>query len=194
MLSINDFNPVELSDKYIFDQFYKKYPPLHSDYVFTTIISWKSYVQFYFANLKENLVIMTKIGDNFRFRPPIGEFNKSLFHEVIELAKKQNSENPFGIIDIKTKEWLSRNFTNLRFIPHRDYFDYVYLSSALAELPGQAYAKIRNRLNKFTRNYDYKIEKISKKNMEEIRKFLNRWCLWKDCNSDPLLENEKNAI
>ena len=30
--------------------------------------------------------------------------------------------------------------------------------------------------------------------MSDIRKFLKRWCLWKDCESDPILENEKKAI
>ena len=30
--------------------------------------------------------------------------------------------------------------------------------------------------------------------MEDVRKFLDRWCLWKDCESDPLLENERKAI
>ena len=30
--------------------------------------------------------------------------------------------------------------------------------------------------------------------MDEVRAFLKRWCLWKDCESDPLLENEKKAI
>ena len=30
--------------------------------------------------------------------------------------------------------------------------------------------------------------------MDEIKNFLKRWCLWKDCDSDPLLENEKKAI
>ena len=28
----------------------------------------------------------------------------------------------------------------------------------------------------------------------EIHEFLKRWCLWKDCESDPILENEKKAI
>ena len=30
--------------------------------------------------------------------------------------------------------------------------------------------------------------------MTEIGNFLKRWCLWKDCDSDILLENEKKAI
>jgi hypothetical protein len=61
-------------------------------------------------------------------------------------------------------------------------------------LKGSKYAKIRNRLNKFKNNYEYSIERISEENMNEVREFLKRWCLWKDCESDPLLENEKKAI
>jgi len=30
--------------------------------------------------------------------------------------------------------------------------------------------------------------------MGEVKSFLKRWCLWKDCDSDPLLESEKKAI
>ena len=30
--------------------------------------------------------------------------------------------------------------------------------------------------------------------MDEIKKFLKRWCLWKDCESDPILSHEKDAI
>jgi len=194
MLSIEDFQPVTIDDKYVFDQQYKKYPPIHSDYVFTTIVSWKEYVKFYYLLLKDSLLIMTKLQENIRFRPPIGEYNKDLFQQVFELAKKEGSDEPFGIIDTPTKKWLSINFPKLKFIPHRDYFDYIYLASNLAELPGKEYAKIRNRLNKFKKNFSYKTEEITKENMDEIKQFLKRWCLWKDCDSDPLLENEKKAI
>ena len=30
--------------------------------------------------------------------------------------------------------------------------------------------------------------------MDSVRKFLRRWCLWRDCESDSILENEKKAI
>jgi hypothetical protein len=30
--------------------------------------------------------------------------------------------------------------------------------------------------------------------MDEVLDFLKRWCLWKDCASDELLENERKAI
>jgi len=194
MLSINDFTPVTLEDKHIFDKHNVKYPPIHSDYVFTTMISWMEYANYHFTLLNDNLIIMTNVKNSRRFRPPIGKYNKDIFNQVMTLAKKESSDYPFGLIDKKTKDWLSKNYPRLEFTPHREFFDYVYLASDLAELPGSAYRKIRNRLNKFTRNYAYTTENISEKNINEIKTFLKRWCLWKDCESDPLLENEKKAI
>jgi len=194
MLSMNDFKSVALEDKKIFDGIYEKYPPTHSDNVFTTIISWMHYSNYHFTIFENNLIIYSKIDGQVRFRPPIGKQKKEIFDQVIKLSQKQNSDYPFGVIDLETKEWLEKNYEKLIFEEHRNYFDYVYLSSDLAELSGSAYSKIRNRLNKFKGNYEYSTEKISEDNMKEVRKFLDRWCLWRNCGSDPLLENERKAI
>ena len=195
MLSIDDFKPVTLEDKHLFDTHYEKYPPMHSDNVFTTIISWMEYAQYHYTLLKDNLIIMTKLGNVLRFRPPSGKYDRDIFQQVFKLAKREGSDDyPIGVIDIQIKDRLSKDYPKLEFTPHRDYFDYVYLASDLAELPGATYSKIRNRLNKFKRNYKYTNEKIAEVNMDEVRTFLKRWCLWKDCESDPLLENEKKAI
>jgi hypothetical protein len=194
MLSIDDFKPVKLEDKHLFDTHYEKYPPVHSDNVFTTIISWMEYAKYHYLFLQDNLIIMTKLENVLRFRPPIGKYDRDIFQQVLKLAKREKSDYPIGVIDTQIKDLLSKDFPKLEFTPHRDYFDYVYLASDLAELPGTAYRKIRNRFNKFKRNYVYTTEKISEINMEEVRTFLKRWCLWKDCESDPILENEKKAI
>jgi len=173
MLSIDDFKPVTLEDKHLFDTHYERYPPVHSDNVFTTIISWMEYVEYHYTFLKDNLIIMTKLGNILRFRPPSGKYQRDIFQQVIKLAKREESDYPLGIIDTQTKDWLSKEYPKLEFIPHRDYFDYVYLASDLAELPGTAYRKIRNRLNKFKRNYTFTTEKITEINMGEVRTFLN---------------------
>ena len=194
MISTDDFKLISLDDKPIFDKHYEKYPPVHSDNVFTTLISWIEYSKYKYALVEGNIIIMSNIKNQIQFRPPSGKKSKILFDQVFKLAKKQDSEFPFGVINTETKKWLSNNYPNLEFIPKREYFDYVYLASNLAELPGSAYSKIRNRVNKFKRNYSYEVEKISNENMSEVQEFLKRWCLWKDCESDPLLENEKKAI
>jgi uncharacterized protein len=194
MLSIDDFKSITLEDKALFDTHYEKYPPIHSDNVFTTLISWVGYSSYKFACYRDNIIIMSNVKNQIQFRPPSGKKRNDLFNQVLKLAKKQDSKFPIGVIDSKTKEWLLNSYPKLEFIPKRDYFDYVYLSSDLTELAGSGYSKIRNRLNKFKRNYSYEVEKINEENMSEIQKFLKRWCLWKDCESDPLLENEKKAI
>lgn len=193
-LSLDDFRPVELKDRFLFNEHYKKYPPVHSDNLFTTMISWMDYGNYHFTFLEENLVIMTKIKNNIQFRPPSGKFNKQTFDLVLQLAKKEGYDPPIELVDGQTKNWMAEFFPKLEFKPDRDFFEYVYLSSDLAELSGSGYNKIRNRLNKFKRKYVYTTEEISENNFEEIREFLKRWCLWKDCDSDPLLESEKKAI
>lgn len=194
MLLIEDFKPIKIEDKPIFDKYYKKYPPVHSDYVFTTLVSWMDYARFCYTIYDNNLIVASKINNKIQIKPPIGDKNKNIFDEVLKLAKQQESEYPFGVIDKNTKNWLENNYPNLELIPTRDYFDYVYNSTDLAELAGSNYSKIRNRLNKFKKNNEYSVESITEDNMKDIREFLKRWCLWKDCDKDPLLENEKKAI
>ena len=193
-ISLDDFKSIKLEDKSIFDKHYKKYPPEYSDNLFTTMISWKEYGKYQYTFLEDNLIILSQIKNQIQFRPPSGIRKKEVFDKVMKLAKEQSSTYPFGVIDNQTKDWLSNYYPKLEFIPLRQYFDYIYLSSNLADLPGSAYSKIRNRLNKFKRNFKYSVENIAEDNIDEVGKFLKRWCLWKDCESDPLLENEKKAI
>lgn len=194
MLSKDNFKPITLKDKPVFDKFYEKYPPLHSDYVFTTLISWMDYANYHFTVHKDNLLIYSDIDGQIRFRPPIGKYKKEVFDEVLALAKKQDSDYPFGMVVEKTKKWMQELYPSFKFVEHRGYFDYVYLSKDLAELSGSDYSKIRNRLNKFNRKYKYEVEEINNDNIADIKKFLKRWCLWKDCGADPLLDNERKAI
>ena len=194
MLSLDDFKRIALDDKSVFDKYYAKYPPVHSDNLFTTMISWMEYSNYHYAVVDENIVIMTELDNKIRLRPPSGKQNVDLLKQVLTLAVREGSDEPFGVVDTKMKEWISKEFPRLKFFEHRDYFDYVYLASDLANLPGTNYAKIRNRLNKFKKNYEYTTEMISEENMDEVNEFLKRWCLWKDCESDIVLENERKAI
>ena len=158
------------------------------------MISWMGYSNYHYAFFDDNLIIMTNVENKTQLRPPSGEYNKDVFQLVLQLAEKEGDDPPFALIDVQAKKWLEENYPRMRFKPHRDYFEYVYLASDLAELQGTKYAKIRNRLNKFKKNYAYTTEMLSEVNIGEIRDFLKRWCLWKDCDSDPILENEKKAI
>ncbi|KYK27293.1 hypothetical protein AYK20_08200 [Thermoplasmatales archaeon SG8-52-1] len=193
-LSLDDFKPIKLEDKNLFDNHYSKYPPMHSDNLFTTMISWMDYSNYQYAYLNDDLIIFTNINNIIQFRLPSGKFNKEVVQQVFQLAKKEGSDSPIGLIDNEMKNQILKIWPGLDFIQDRKYYDYVYLASNLADLSGSDYSKIRNRLNKFISKYNYTIEKITEENMAEVGNFLKRWCLWKDCDSDILLENEKKAI
>ncbi len=194
LISDKDFKKISLDDKDIFEKHSKKYPITHSDYLFTTMISWSSYIDYYYDFVDENLIIKTKYKNKIQFRPPIGKKNDELFKDFLKIAKENSTEIAVGMITKESKKYISSKLKNIKFGKNREYFDYVYLAKDLAELSGGDYSKIRNRLNKFTRNVDYSVEEINENNMEEVLRFLRRWCLWRDCDSDELLKNEKKAI
>ena len=192
MLSLDDFHTIALEDKLIFETHYRLFPPLHSGELFTTMVSWGEYVEYQYTVIDDSIIIFSKDKNGMVFHPPSGSFNKDLYKQVIRLSAKENSI--FGFLKKTNKDLLTMHFPSIITEEDRDFFDYVYRASDLADLPGTKYGKIRNRLNKFTKNFSYTIEEICDNNMDEVNEFLKRWCLWKDCGSDELLENERKAI
>jgi len=192
MLSLEDFQKIRLQDKPLFDTHALRFPPTHSGEVFTTMVSWGEYVDYRYTMRGDSLIILSKDSNQTVLHPPSGRTNKDLFKQILQLAKKEDCL--FGFIKTTEKEFLMTQFPSLQIEADRDFFDYVYRTADLADLPGTKYGKIRNRLNKFTKNFSYTIEDISETNMDEVNEFLKRWCLWKDCASDEILENERKAI
>lgn len=195
MISLDDFHALTLDDKPMFDKVYNLFPPVHSDYMFTTMIGWRPYANYQIAVVDDHIVISTSIQDNVRFRPPLGSPDKTLLLEVLDLALHHGGvDTPFGMIDSQQQQWITKIFSDISLQQHRDFYDYVYLSKDLATLEGGEYAKIRNRLNKFTRKVSYDVEVLTKDNLDEAKEFLKRWCLWKDCASHPFLKYEHQAV
>ena len=194
MIKLEDFKPVTMADKPIFDAHYAKYPPNHSENLFTTLMSWNHFLRSYYLVQGDNLVIMTKPDDQIRIRPPSGPLNLELVKQLNKISIDSGTDYLFVLVDNEQKEWLASNFDSIEFSEHRDYFDYVYLASDLAELSGKNYLKIRSKINKFKKNYDYEVETLCQQNRDEVSAFLKRWCLWKNCDSDLLLENERDAV
>jgi len=192
MLSLDDFTQISLDDKPVFDSLHSRFPPVHSGEVFTTMVSWGHYVDYRYVAWEDSLVISSKDANNLLLHYPLGKPNADIVNQIMKLAVREDAV--FGFIKNNEKKCLMSQLPHLVFVEDRDFFDYVYRVSDLANLPGTAYGKIRNRLHKFLHNTTYTVEDISIKNMDEIHEFLKRWCLWRDCASDELLDNERKAI
>ena len=194
MLSFADFKPVSLSDRDFFRKHSQGYCQVHSDNTFTNMVCWNDYAHYRYAYVQDCIVLCSTIAEMTRYRPPIGPRNPELLADVLRLAAKSKEEYPFVILDPETREWIARLHPDLQFHAERKYFEYVYLASDLAELPGKKYLTIRHQLNKFQKTCMPQIEMISEENLGEIKDFLDLWCDWKDCDSDPVLASEKVAV
>ncbi len=194
MLSDSDFRPVSLDDRELFARHYEHFPQVHSDNTFTNMVCWNPYANYRYAFVQGCIILSSTIEGLTRYRPPIGPRHPELLHDVLELAARSEEEMPFAILEPGSKEWISELYPHLPLLPERKYFDYVYLAKDLAELPGKGYLTIRHQLNKFQKTCSPQIEKISRENAGEIEEFLDQWCDWKDCDSDPMLSYEKEAV
>jgi hypothetical protein len=194
MLSNSDFRPVSLDDKDFFFEHYKRFPQAHSDNTFTNMVCWNHYAHYRFAFKEDNILLSSTIEGLTRYRPPIGPRNPDLLAEVMSLATRSSEDFPLVILDADTQEWISGLYPELNLYPERKYFDYVYRASDLAMLPGKKYSTIRHQLNQFQRNCEHTVEPITEDNATEVRGFLEEWCVWKDCDSEPVLANEKDAL
>lgn len=194
MLSLNDFQPITIEDKPIFDRFYTKQPAFHSDNLFTTLFGWREFLNFRYTIVDDSLLGMIHCQGATQFRFLSGNLTQDIIRLLFDIAEKEGCDKPIGFFDTQTKQQVLSYYPNLEFIADRNFFDYVYLASDLATLQGTRYAKIRNRLNKFQKNYHYTVEVLTKDCFDETMEFLHRWCLWKDCESDEVLENERKAV
>lgn len=193
-LNDSDFSPVSLEDRKFFARHYERYPQVHSDNTFTNMVCWNPYAHYRYALVQGCIILSSTIGGMTRYRPPIGPHHPDLLQELLELAARSQDEHPLVILDPGSKDWISELHPGLPLLPERKYFDYVYLASDLADLPGKGYLTIRHQLNKFQKTCSPQIERISRENAAEVREFLDLWCDWKDCESDPMLTNEKDAV
>ncbi len=194
MLSEKDFKQVTLDDRDIFREHYARYPQVHSDNTFANMVCWNHYADYRYAFVEDAIVISSTIDGVTTFRPPIGPKNRDLLESVVELAVSAGGETPLLTLDPTATAWLREAYPALPLHPDRDFFDYVYRTADLAELPGGEYLNIRRNLNKFRKTFTYRAEEVTRENIDEVLEFLIVWCEWRDCDSVPILAYEKEAV
>jgi hypothetical protein len=194
MIQLDDFRPVSLGDRALFQKYFTTFPQTHTEYLYTGLICWSHYTPAFYTVRDGSLIIMNMLGGKPQFRPPVGARNETVLGEVLNHAKREGGKKAVIAIDEPAKEWINGVRPDINVSADRNFYDYVYLAKSLAELPGKPYLTQRNHLHKFRRKYEHSVERIDQQNREEVADFLKRWCLARDCKEDEMLEEEKNAI
>ncbi|HDD59539.1 MAG: hypothetical protein DRN35_03815 [Thermoplasmata archaeon] len=173
-------------------RFYNLHPPPHSDLSLGNILCWKDFYKVHCLPKGGNLAFLIKTREGEYVVPPLGPPNYGLLMEVLKEALKE----AWGVTlyGFQALSLMKEYFPSIRTVPQRDLYDYVYLTQKLAEMRGRDFLKIRNELNSFRRCFKAERELIEEGNLEEVKSFARRWCIWKDCESKELLRYEKKAL
>ncbi len=189
-----DFHPIELEDKKIFDRIYHDCPIEHSENTFGTLFCWRSYGHYKICEHEGCLIIKGETESYHSYRFPIGPLKPDVFHATVKLARDLGEEAPLLILEPWQFSWMKENYPDLVLKPDRDFFDYVYKSDILSSLPGQEFLSVRKQLNKFRRKCPSTVSLITESNMDAVLEFLVKWCQQRECDKYTILKHEKEAI
>ncbi len=199
--------PIEIEDKPLFDDYFRKQPPEISELTFTNLFIWRFYYNFRFLEWKNHLILFSK--DYFKtrkesisksketilFYPPIGDDPVRIILELFESLK--NIE--FHRIPTSIIEGLSptTQVQSLKIVceADRNNWDYVYEKSKLIELSGRKLYLKRRWLKKFLEQYpDFQFHLISEEWVETCRALQIEWCDMSECRLHEDLMEEQRAI
>ena len=142
-ITFADFKPLTLDDKEVFLSQFSRFPPNHSDNSFINMVCWNHFAHYRYAKIGESILISSTIGGNTKFRPPIGPKNPDLLMDLFRTAIAYGDDKPIVLIEEDTRGWILEQYPKLPLYADRNYFEYVYRSDDLADLPGQKYQNIR---------------------------------------------------
>ena len=93
-----------------------------------------------------------------------------------------------------TEYWYEKLKDDFNLQEKRDYEDYIYSYESLSTLKGRHYAKKKNRVANFRKNYEYTYESISKDNIGEVIDFQEKWYKLHSEFGGEILKNENEGI
>lgn len=185
-----EFKEIELSDKPLFDHYLAINGYENSEYSFTTWFAWQDAYNLKFAVVDDCLCV---IGQNNHSRYayfPVGEkenVQQALYEVMCYFKEEGLSFNLMSVsnemIDLLGELGMQEMMQQEE---RRDFADYIYLREKLVSLGGKKLQGKRNHYNFFARNYQSRLEPITKANEEACGQLLHQ--LIDDRSRDPKAE------
>ena len=205
-MDINNGKPIELKDRELFEDYFKKFHPEISEFSFTNLFIWSEYYNYLYLEYKAHLVIYSRdyfkkwkksisgSEDTIFFLPPIGPNPVKIILEIFDILKDVEFHRvPEHFIAIIKKEDEFKTL-NLEILEDRNNWDYIYQKDDLINLPGNKFRQKRRWLNKFLEQYDYEFHVITDELIEKTLQLQLEWCDANECQSNEDLAEEQKAI
>ncbi len=162
---------ITLDDRELFLKYIGKSE--NSTLSFTTLYTWSFDGRIKYAIADDCLILVFCGKNGCVCSYPYGDGNR------VEAAKKAYKfmEKPvFILMDEQQANELERVFPEeFAISSDENSADYVYLTEDLINLKGNKYQQKRNHLNAFLKQYEYKYERLSIENIDEIKELFFKW-------------------
>ncbi len=100
--------------------------------------------------------------------------------KAINILRRYCTENNFTLkffaVQGERLRLFKEKFGNgFNYQPVRDSFEYIYDRQALAQLVGKKYHSKRNHISGFMKKYNWKYERLSEQNVDDVKLMLSKW-------------------
>nr|WP_241633826.1 phosphatidylglycerol lysyltransferase domain-containing protein [Fusobacterium gastrosuis] len=148
-----------------------------SDNTFTNLYLWSFGEDTEYKIENDILLIKSVYEGEVYYHMPMPKYEKyedeETIKKMVEIIKKLIEEK--ASILYFTEYWVEKLKKYFEFKEARYLEDYIYSVESLAYLKGRSYAKKKNRVSNFKRNYEYTYEKITEANIKEVIEFQKLW-------------------
>lgn len=194
-MSINDFKPLRIEDKALFDQFLREDPPRISELTVTNLFMWRHKYRPVWK-LEEGclLVLFQTKEEGVYGLPPVGKGDKTRALE--RLCEEIGKVSPEVRICRVDEGFVRAHVDEGRYacLPDRDNSDYVYLTQDLIELSGNRYHRKKNHLNQFMKRYAFEYKVMDSTLVDSVLEMQESWCAMRECALNPELSDEDWAV
>jgi len=161
--------PLELADKPLLDGIFAALQPRISEFTFANLYLFRKAHGYRLSMVGEALVLLGKgyDGNPYLLPPLTGDVGAAADRLLVEGLTLYGADEPF------VDRYLQGGA--LQVTEDRDSFDYLYLRSDLAELPGNRYHKKKNRINYFAGRHEYSVEPYGERHLDGCLRLLDEW-------------------
>ncbi|MBN2545797.1 MAG: DUF2156 domain-containing protein, partial [Spirochaetes bacterium] len=169
------FKNLFLEDRELINDFFKKHPPLISEYTFSNLFVWQKSRKIQYALYEEGLIFLAVQHGKSYFMPPVGFSNiKKVYFELINYAEKHNFPKIFKRVSENDMKQLGDD-KSIKITEDENNHDYVYNTEKMAFLEGRKYSNKRAWVRKFEGEYYHKYMDYTEECKERCIKLAEDW-------------------
>jgi hypothetical protein len=184
-----------IDDKPLLDGLFKKMQPQISEFTFTNLFVWNRFEPVQISPLGDAVLLQRKrLQEGITFMMlPLGEERLADMLRELESLKTQNYEVP-PLYGVTSEQLRLLDKRDLKIEPDRDDWDYVYLTSDLADLPGDKYHPKRNFVTRCLSKHRCEYASLGPSEVTDCLNLQTEWCNLRECSMVPSLEAENMAV